>query len=80
MNEKLEPGHSAEGPRDPGFILPASAVSEQEACEKSWRCARRASGASQPIFRFLRTSRPSRHAAMAFGPKISQVFRGLEAL
>jgi hypothetical protein len=32
--EKKQPGHSAEGPRDPGFILPASAVSEQETCKK----------------------------------------------
>jgi hypothetical protein len=28
--KKLEPGHFAEGPRNPGFVLPASAVSEQE--------------------------------------------------
>jgi hypothetical protein len=26
------PGRFAEGPRSPGFILPASAVSEQENC------------------------------------------------
>jgi hypothetical protein len=28
--KKLEPGRFAEGPSSPGFVLPASAVSEQE--------------------------------------------------
>jgi hypothetical protein len=28
--EEKMPGHFAEGPRSPGFVLPASAVSEQE--------------------------------------------------
>ena len=30
--ERKMPGRFAEGPRSPGFILPASAVSEQENC------------------------------------------------
>jgi hypothetical protein len=29
-SKKLEPGRFAEGPRSPGFVLPVSAVSEQE--------------------------------------------------
>jgi len=31
-NKEKMPGRFAEGPRSPGFILPASAVSEQENC------------------------------------------------